>query len=79
MKANFKKIRPNKYEYKSLETSTTFEIIINDPNCHGLCFCSCKGFMKAGVCCHVIGLSNTHGLDLYTCKYSKPASIHERF
>ena len=35
--------------------------------------------MKAGVCCHVIGLSNTHGLDLYTCKYSKPASIHERF
>ena len=29
VKANFKKIRPNKYEYKSLLTGTKFEIIIN--------------------------------------------------
>ena len=25
------------------------------------------------------GLSNTHGLDIYTCKYSKPAANHEKF
>ena len=28
---------------------------------------------------HLAGLSNTHGLDIYTCKYSKPAANHEKF
>ena len=27
--------------------------------------------MKERVCCHLVGLSNTHGLDLYICKYNK--------
>ena len=54
---NFKKISPFKYEYASMQTNTSFIIILNCPNCHNMCSCTCKPFVKDGVCCHVVALS----------------------
>ena len=45
-----------------------------------MCSCSCKDFIKVGVCCHLVGLSLTHDLNLYDSKYSKPAKeLTEKF
>ena len=70
IKANFQKISPSKYKYESLETSTSFTIILNCPNSHNMCSCTCKNFVKRGVCCHVVALDRIYGLKLFHPKYA---------
>jgi hypothetical protein len=79
-KANFKKITPTQYHYHSLVTETKFKLTINDPLCHAKCSCECKDFIKKGVCCHLVGLSSTHNLELYFGKYADaPKFVKDKF
>ena len=61
-KKNFKKIRINKYEYKSLNTDSHHFITLNVPQSVQNCFCTCKDFMKKAVCIHLIALQNLFDL-----------------
>ena len=72
VKKNFKKVGPNKYQYKSLTTESNFILTTNCPQCHNMCSCSCNTFVKDGVCMHVVALSTLFGLQLFHPKYSVP-------
>ena len=66
---NFKKIGKNKYKYESLITDNSSIIMTNCPQCHNTCSCTCKTFVKDGVCLHVVALSSLHNLNLFQPKY----------
>ena len=70
VKKNFKKVGQNKYQYASLTTETAYIITTNNPQCHNMCSCTCKTFVKSGVCMHVVALSNLFGLQLFHPKYA---------
>ena len=69
-KRNFKKISPSKYQYKSLTTDSNYTVTINCPQCHNMCSCTCKTFVKFGVRMHVVALSVIYNLKLFHPKYS---------
>ena len=69
-KRNFKKTGLSKYQYESLNTDSKYTITINCPKCHNKCSCTCKTFVKLGVCMHVVALSVIFKLNLFHPKYS---------
>ena len=69
-KRNFKKIGHNKFRYNSLKSDSEYIVKINDKQCHNLCSCSCKTFVKNGVCMHVVAISNIFNLNLFHPKYT---------
>jgi hypothetical protein len=69
-KRNFKKVGPSKHKYESLNTESNYIITFNCPQCHNSCSCSCKNFVKLGVCMHVVAISVIFNLKLFHPKYS---------
>ena len=76
-KANFNKFGPHKYGYESSLTNTCYRIILNCPQCHNMCSCTCKNFVKNGVCCHVVALDRIFNLKLFHPKYSLPPLVEK--
>ena len=70
------KTGPNKYQYESLKTDSVYTITINSPQCHNMCSCTCKTFVKTGVCMHVVAMSNIYGLNLFHPKYLSKKNDH---
>ena len=70
VKNNFTKLGPNKYKYQSLKTDNEFIIKVNCPDSHNKCSCTCKTFVKKGICLHAVGLSNIYKLNLFNPKYT---------
>jgi transposase-like protein len=62
---HFKKIGRDKFKYNSLKSDSEYIININDKQAHNYCNCSCKTFVKSGVCMHVVALSNIYNLNLF--------------
>ena len=70
IKANFISLSPNKFKYQSLKTDNEFIVKINCLKSHNKCSCSCKTFIKKGICLHVVSLSNLYELNYFHPKYS---------
>ena len=42
-----------------------------------MCICTCKNFVKNGVCCHVVALDRIFNLKLFHPKYSLPTLVEK--
>ena len=71
VKANFKRVSSSKYVYKSFKSESAHTIITNCPLSHNMVSCTCKSYVKHGVCCHSVAVSNIFSLGLFHPKYAK--------
>ena len=69
VKSNFTKLGPNKYQYNSFKSDNEFIIKTNCSKSHNKCSCSCKTYIKKGICLHAVAVSNIFGLNLFHPKY----------
>ena len=69
-KKNFKLVRRNQYTYQSLNTETKHTVTLNSPECHNMCYCSCKSFVKDAVCLHLVAISCLFNIDLFKGDYA---------
>ena len=74
-KKNFKLTKHSQYSYQSLVTDTKHIIKVKDLNCHNKCSCSCKSFIKLGVCLHLVAISFLFELNFIKGNYIEAPEV----
>ena len=63
-------IRRDQYAYHSLTTDSSCTVVLNAPECHNMCYCTCKSFVKDAVCLHLVAVSLLFDFNLFKGDYA---------